>query len=197
MKYTYDYISHTGARLGTDSTCPDKFSINWADILVLNNITKVTHMLHNQDDLDSWSEAVQREFAWGDPSKIKEEWGNSKEIFPINNVGTHPKYTLGELTGKTSTSSVAPTVDHTNPPHYKDIIPEYQYMEMMQYMLKDVESALWAQIYKYQMRCGKKDPEIRELWKIRWYLDFLLAYTLNDKKPIRIKDIPKLLGELA
>jgi hypothetical protein len=74
--------------------------------------------------------------------------------------------------------------DAVNPPHYKDIIPGFQYMEMMVYMLKGkdgVESHLFGQIYKYLMRCGSKDEEVQELSKAKWYLDALLKYKQEGK----------------
>lgn len=74
--------------------------------------------------------------------------------------------------------------DAINPPHYKDIVPGYQYMEMMVYMLKGldgVESHLLGQVYKYLMRCGKKDEETQELKKAQWYLDALIKYKEQGK----------------
>jgi hypothetical protein len=73
----------------------------------------------------------------------------------------------------------AENVDHINPKHYKDIVPGYQYMEMMQHMLKEfngVEAHLLGQIYKYQMRLGKKDSKIQDLKKAQWYMNALLNY---------------------
>lgn len=74
--------------------------------------------------------------------------------------------------------------DAINPSHYKDIIPGYQYMEMMVYMLKGldgVESHLKGQVYKYLMRCGKKDEALQELKKAKWYLDALVKYHEQGK----------------
>lgn len=74
--------------------------------------------------------------------------------------------------------------DAINPPHYKDIVPGYQYMEMMVHMLKDldgVESHLKGQVYKYLMRCGKKDEALQELKKAKWYLDALVKYHEQGK----------------
>jgi len=68
-----------------------------------------------------------------------------------------------------------------NPSHYKDIVPGMQYMEMMVHMLPDVESHLLGQVYKYLMRCGKKDSEIQELEKANWYLTALIKYKQKGK----------------
>jgi hypothetical protein len=76
------------------------------------------------------------------------------------------------------------TNDAINPPHYKDIVPGYQYMEMMVHMLEGldgVESHLMGQVYKYLMRCGKKDEELQELKKAKWYLDALVKYHEEGK----------------
>ena len=70
-------------------------------------------------------------------------------------------------------------VDHINPKHYKDVVPGYQYMELMQYMLNDfegVEAHLLGQIFKYQMRLGKKDSKLQDLKKAQWYTNVLVKY---------------------
>jgi CRISPR/Cas system CSM-associated protein Csm2 small subunit len=81
-------------------------------------------------------------------------------------------------------SSAEKNKDAINPSHYKDIVPGYQYMEMMVYMLKGldgVESHLKGQVYKYLMRCGKKDETLQELKKAKWYLDALVKYHEQGK----------------
>ena len=63
--------------------------------------------------------------------------------------------------------------------HYNDVVPGYQYMEMMQHMLdgkEGVESHLLGQVYKYLMRAGKKDHVEQEYRKARWYLNCLVKY---------------------
>ena len=65
-----------------------------------------------------------------------------------------------------------------SPKHYKDIVPGYQYMNLMVYLLKDfvgVESHLMGQIYKYLMRYGKKDSKTQELGKVLWYTSHLMV----------------------
>lgn len=67
--------------------------------------------------------------------------------------------------------------DHINPSHYKEIVPGYQYIEMMGYMLKDLdgyEGHLLGQAYKYMMRYGKKDNKAQEIKKSIWYLNKLV-----------------------
>ena len=61
--------------------------------------------------------------------------------------------------------------------HYNDVIPGMQYMELMQHMLEGregVNAHLMGQTYKYLMRAGKKDDEIQDLRKARWYISCLI-----------------------
>jgi len=63
--------------------------------------------------------------------------------------------------------------------HYNDVVPGYQYMQMMEHMLEDkegVEAHLLGQVYKYLMRSGKKDDVEQEYRKARWYLNCLVKY---------------------
>jgi len=74
--------------------------------------------------------------------------------------------------------------DAINPSHYKDVVPGYQYAEMMVYMLANqtgVNSHLLGQVYKYLMRNGKKDEEVQELKKAQWYLTALINYKEQGK----------------
>ena len=74
-----------------------------------------------------------------------------------------------------------------SPAHYKEILPGYEYMDMMVFMLKDfegVEAHLMGQIYKYLMRYGKKDNKNQELKKVRWYLNYLIAYNTDPEEVI-------------
>ena len=64
-----------------------------------------------------------------------------------------------------------------SPPHYKDVVPGYQYMQLMEYLLNDFrgdEAHLLGQIYKYLMRYGKKDDRLQELGKVFWYTTYLM-----------------------
>jgi len=66
-----------------------------------------------------------------------------------------------------------------SPKHYKEIVPGYEYMDMMVHMLKDFEGAeahLMGQVYKYLMRYGKKDDKTQELKKAQWYLNYLIKH---------------------
>jgi len=68
--------------------------------------------------------------------------------------------------------------------HYNDVVPGFQYMQMMQYMLEGmegVESHLLGQVYKYLMRSGRKDDIEQEYRKARWYLNCLIKYKQTGK----------------
>lgn len=84
---------------------------------------------------------------------------------------------MSELTGEDdSTDNISKAVSGS---HYNDVVPGFQYMQMMQYMLdgKDgVEAHLLGQVYKYLMRSGKKDDVEQEYRKARWYLNCLVKF---------------------
>jgi len=63
-----------------------------------------------------------------------------------------------------------------SPAHYKDVIPGYEYMDLMCHILgfEGVKSHLKGQIYKYMMRMGKKDLEVQEALKVQWYSNYLV-----------------------
>jgi len=72
-----------------------------------------------------------------------------------------------------------------SPAHYKDILPGYEYMDMMIFMLGDLKGAeahLMGQIYKYLMRYGKKDAKVQELKKVRWYLNYLINMNADPEE---------------
>lgn len=74
-----------------------------------------------------------------------------------------------------------------SPKHYKEIVPGFEYMDMMCYMLEDfegVESHLIGQIYKYLMRLGKKDGKEQEIGKVFWYTCYLMIeeYKMDPEK---------------
>ena len=83
--------------------------------------------------------------------------------------------------------------DPVNPEHYQGFVLDLQWIEAQQYTIPDFESAINMQVKKYQDRLGKKDDEVQELKKSLWYLGFWIAYKINGNKPIRVKDIPRLL----
>lgn len=98
--------------------------------------------------------------------------------------------------------------DHINPSHYQGYINipeiefELQWLETMQYLprFRNPEvfiGALELQGRKYWDRNGGKDEELQELTKGVWYFKFLLAYIKNGRKPIRVADINRLIGDMG
>ena len=101
----------------------------------------------------------------------------------------------------------APTADHEaeyygqkdvrvtmteKPPHYQFYIKDMQWFEAMQYVVKPFRPAAEIQIRKYLDRLGQKNDELEELLKARWYLNFLVAYTINGG-PIKADDVTGII----
>jgi hypothetical protein len=89
-----------------------------------------------------------------------------------------------------------------DPKHYQEVVPGFQYIHTMEYilrprlellrvlreeygvpeeLLKEIDSLpmvghLRGQAFKYQMRSGKKDPVLQENKKAAWYLNYLNEY---------------------
>lgn len=75
--------------------------------------------------------------------------------------------------------AVEPKHDAVNPSHYKDIVPGYEYFDVMDYMLEGWEAAeahAYGNALKYLFRLGKKDAGVQELGKAIWYLERLKDY---------------------
>lgn len=99
--------------------------------------------------------------AWR-PSKTQEEQGYDLTEF---------REEIPELMGK-----VFPEYDAVNPKHYKDIVPGYEYFDVMDYMLADwhgSQAHALGNALKYLMRLNKKDSIPQELGKAIWYLERL------------------------
>jgi hypothetical protein len=83
-----------------------------------------------------------------------------------------------------------PTDDKSSaisPSHYKEILPGYEYMDMMVHMLDrmgGIEAHLMGQIYKYLMRYGNKDDKLQELGKVHWYLTYLMIIQDADEEDL-------------
>ena len=74
-----------------------------------------------------------------------------------------------------------------SPSHYKEILPGYEYMDMMVHMLDrmgGIEAHLMGQIYKYLMRYGNKDDKLQELGKVHWYLTYLMILQDADEEDL-------------
>lgn len=78
------------------------------------------------------------------------------------------------------------------PPHYQNYIKDMQWLEAMQYVVKPFGPAVQLQVRKYLDRLGQKNDELEELLKARWYLNFLVAYTINGG-PIKADDVTGII----
>lgn len=144
-----------------------------------------------------WRTKLEREFAWKPEKDLHNLLVEEEFPFSKNPAGVTKQDMLKVYEEDVYDVWKEPKkkIDPINPKHYKEIVPGMQYMEMMQYMLKDktgVVAHLYGQIYKYLMRAGQKDAEIQELDKVAWYLDFLRAH-LKSGRPITVAEIRRLL----
>lgn len=174
MEYTYTIYTESadgGPALRGEITT-DVHQLKPTDVLApryvsaCNELTKQTRILATLDDLEEHISSRERAAAW--KPKVVEK-------------------------------------DHINPTHYqayiKTEIEELQWLEAMQYLphYRDPKAFLAAvelQVRKYLDRSGGKDEELQETKKAMWYLRFMTAYMANGYKPIRVKDIDKLLGKI-
>lgn len=157
-------------------------------VQVFDNLKKLDYyVIRSQDDLEGFVEAQARAYTWSD-KQDKAKWNplNSEET-DIQIKGTNKP------------------IDHINPSHYQGYIETelevLQWLEAMQYLphYRDPRcfiAAVELQVRKYLDRSGGKDEELQETKKALWYLRFMTAYMANGYKPIRVKDIDKLLGNI-
>lgn len=88
-----------------------------------------------------------------------------------------------------------PLPSSINPSHYQGYLDDLQWLEAMSRLKRyrqDPETFIAAvelQARKYLDRLGGKDDVTQEVGKSLWYLRFLLAYILNDRAPIYVRDI--------
>jgi len=121
---------------------------------------------------DAWMEEQERRRHFDDDEAI---WGSPpiSEEPPVVESGTNTT-TVVESETKNETPLENPDLKvwlKVSPAHYKEIIPGYEYMDLMEHMLgfEGVVAHLKGQIYKYMMRMGKKDNIRLEAGKIAWY----------------------------
>lgn len=65
-----------------------------------------------------------------------------------------------------------------NPGHYKDIVPGFEYFDIMDYVLKGWKGSqahALGNSFKYLLRLDKKDDVLQEIGKSIWYLERLKA----------------------
>lgn len=69
-------------------------------------------------------------------------------------------------------------VDTGSRAYYKDIVPGYEYFQLMEHLLghEGFIGHARGQIFKYSMRFGKKDDLLLEITKVAWYSAYLKDY---------------------
>lgn len=80
------------------------------------------------------------------------------------------------------------------PKHYQNYFQHHQWLEVMQDVVWDIDSALDLQIRKYLDRLGEKDLALQELLKAKFYLDFRIARRIKGEF-IQIKDVQSVISE--
>jgi hypothetical protein len=176
-----------------------------------NEKNTIVATLRDQIDLEGWQTKLERDYAWkplkksepliglGEPepftAAIDEKlWGADYK----DGKHTDIRYTnpCNEISLKIE-QAAQEHKDHINPAHYKDIVPNMQFAEMMQHMLKQCkdpfEGAMLYCTFKYLVRNGKKDDMLQEYKKAKWYLDYIIAYMSNGRKPIHVADVRQIL----
>jgi hypothetical protein len=108
------------------------------------------------EELQATREGLERAAAWQPKTKLETDFFDEYAIkhSTLGGYVAHKNYNCTEQKKD----------DAINPSHYKDVVPGYQYAEMMVYMLANqsgVNSHLLGQVYKYLMRNGKKDEEVQ------------------------------------
>ena len=67
-----------------------------------------------------------------------------------------------------------------SPSYYQDIVPGYQYMQLMEHLMPRLEdpvvTCLFAHLYSYMFRFGQKDTPLQEARKLHWYMTYLKDY---------------------
>lgn len=89
--------------------------------------------------------------------------------------------------------------EHVDPKHYQNYMENLQWLEAMNRLSRYEQNpeqflaAVELQVRKYLDRLGQKDIIAQDLLKAVWYLKYMAAYLINDKKPILVKDIETLI----
>ena len=62
--------------------------------------------------------------------------------------------------------------------YYKDVIPGYEYFQLMEHLLghEGFVGHCRGQVFKYMLRFGKKDDVLLEVTKVAWYSAYLKEY---------------------
>lgn len=129
------------------------------------------------------------------PKKKKKKWDPFEEAdISMHSLRTRPTYKT-EIVGDTVVATPEEPDTPIRPKHHRDVVPGYEYAEVMMYLLDDPGSFLLGTAYGYMFRAGKKEGNTveQEMAKAQWYFDYYHAWLKNGKKVTRIKDIQSIL----
>ena len=216
MEYTYDIFAGqvTPKRMATETSfnraCDElrSFCADSKPFIECHNNLKEHEplvVLRTQEDIEGWQMTLERNFSWKPMDNLLEDSppAGNKPLSHLN-LEQVKSNVANELT-KALEDIIKPK-DAINPSHYasyfgdNEVIKNMQWLEAIQYLKQyrnpDIfKAAVELQARKYIDRLGGKDDEVQEIKKSIWYLKFLAAYIANGNKPIKVKDIQKLLGE--
>jgi len=219
MRYTYDVyefnedISKPATRIDTSTKLQEAAAQLRAGrcIEVTDNLNPINKFfLRNQEEIDEhqsdleqeWSRRKDAESEMTPLDKVVQEIGRthrSNEPWdPFNEKETeiHMVSSKDELRSKKVDEAVDPS-------HYQNFLQlddvgfpvslQWIEVEFRKPQFRDnpqaIEGALLFQINKYLSRLGEKDDEIQELKKALWYLNYLIAFESNGRRPLLVKDM--------
>lgn len=194
MRYTYNVYRQDGTREDLTTRFEDVErlvkELKFISVYVEDNIeTSIAYWMTDEGALEMHRMMLERRIWQKQPEKAPHDFLKEEDGFKVMKQG-----------GDAIASAV-------NPSHHKGFMVgtlggmeiDLQWLEGQQLLPKYQDpdkfiAAVELQVRKYLDRNGKKDAELQEFMKAKWYLDFIIAYIKNGKKPIMVADIPKLLA---
>ena len=215
MRFTFDVFTEYGNRRSTHSNLEAAVLEKTTDfsagdvIKVTDNLRKTNTTLYTLDDVEAWQVGQERAFQWADAcdrQNWKERVSENVRVFSDRNHALQLQTPCGGKNAEMlKEADAVKEKDHINPSHYQGFMvtetDTLQWLEAQQYHVRYrgkpevFKGAVELQARKYLDRNGGKDEELQELKKALWYMKFLVAFVANGDKPIRVADIPRLLGE--
>ena len=96
-----------------------------------------------------------------------------EEVPPLSNEDLYHNSNYSEQTEEVKDKVI-------NPSYYQDVVPGYQYIQLMEHLLPRYEdpfvAGVMAHIYSYAFRLGQKDSLEQDTTKLAWYAAYLADY---------------------
>ena len=165
-----------GFRLGDGQTLIAENNSNNAKLYLEDN-NAVQHFIDN-DYLKVWDPLVEHRELKHDPNSFIPEGAQ------LNTA----KIADGKIIGAEDISDKA-----INPSYYQGYFKDYQWFEVMQELLPDVNSAALSMVYKYLGRTGGKNGTAQVALKALWYLKFYTARLIAGRD-IRVAEVDDILN---